>query len=89
MNKNQLWIGVGVTFLGLLTMKQLLFKKVYDEVAELRSAHNLKANAALAQVYRTRESFKLPPLTEEEKSKLRNHPDMLSVKNLSHAAPEK
>mmetsp|Transcript_669 Transcript_669/g.949 ORF Transcript_669/g.949 Transcript_669/m.949 type:complete len:87 (-) Transcript_669:123-383(-) len=67
----QLWLGAGAIFIGAMTMKQYIFYKVSQEVQEIRKTENQAACNTLENVYARSRQYSLPPLTKEEKEKIK------------------
>lgn len=71
MSTRHLWIGAAVIVVGGLTTKQLIWNKVSREVREIRDEEHKKSHADLHSAYNRAQQFQLPPLTVEEREKLR------------------
>lgn len=67
-----LWIGAAVLILGGTVAKQLIWHKVSNEVHNIREEEHKQAQADLHAAYSRAQQFSLPPLSDEEREKLKN-----------------
>jgi hypothetical protein len=72
MSNKQLWTGAAVLIVGGLVTKQLIWTKVSSEVKEIRDDEHKKAHTDLHAAYSRAQQFQLPPLTQDEREKLKD-----------------
>lgn len=75
----RLWAGAGVLAVSAFAGKQVLFSEVSSRSIELRSKEHEEASLALNEARENAKKYTLPPLTIEEKKRLKellaNDPD--------------